>query len=117
MFENIEEVEKTKERSHKIAEMMMIKEYKMLKRYVLLSLYAELKSYDDECTLEEVKVELENEIKDSNRDTMLHKWRKARAEVFLMFINKICGVYSRLTDKSLVSELANIVENLEDMEL
>lgn len=116
MFDNIEEFEKLKERSHKIAEMIMVKEYKMLKRYVLLSLYAELKSYDDECTLEEVKVELENEIKDSNRDTMLHKWRKARAEVLLLLIDDIRQTYTRLTDKSLVSELAEIVKNLRDIE-
>lgn len=115
MFDNIEEMEKLKERSHKIAEMMLVKEYKMFKRYVMLEFYDYLE-HNKGCTLEEIKIELENEIKDSNRDTMLHKLRKARAEIFLMFINKICEVYSRLTDKSQVSELAKIVENLEDME-
>ena len=39
MFDNIEESEKLKERSHKIAEMMLLKEYKMFKRYVMLEFY------------------------------------------------------------------------------
>ena len=116
MFDNIEEMEKLKERSHKIAELMLVKEYKMLKRYVLLEFYDYLE-HNKECTLEEVKIDLKNDIKDSTTDTTLHKLRKARAEIFLMFINKICGVYSRLTDKSRVSELVNIIENLEDIEL
>lgn len=115
MFDNVEEFEKMKERSHKIAELMLIKEYKMLKRYVLLEFYDYLE-HNKECTLEEVKVGLEIDIRDYTRNTTLHKWTKARAEIFLMFIKKICGVYPRLTDKSLVSELAKIVENLEDME-
>lgn len=116
MMDNVEEFEKMKERSHKIAEMMMVKEYKILKRYVLLEFYDYLE-HNKECTLEEVKVGLEIDIRDYTRNTTLHKWTKARAEIFLMLINKICGVYTRLTDKSLVSELVNIVENLEDMEL
>ena len=116
MMDNVEEFEKIKERSHKIAEMMMVKEYKILKRYVLLEFYDYLKHRND-CTLEEIKIELENEIKDSDRDTTLHKWRKARAEIFLLFIDKICQTYSRLTDKSLTSELVEIIENLEDIEL
>ena len=115
MFDNIEEFEKQKERSHKIAEMMLLKEYKMFKRYVMLEFYDYLERQND-WTLEQVKIDLENDIKDSTRNTVLHKWRKARAEVFLMLINKICGVYSQLTDKSRVSELAKIVENLEDIE-
>lgn len=115
MMDNVEDFEKLKERSHKIAELMLIKEYKMLKRYVLLEFYDYLKRQDD-WTLEEVKIDLENDIKDSTTSTMLHKWRKARAEVCLMLINKICEVYPRLTDKSPASELANIVENLKDIE-
>ena len=94
----------------------MVKEYKILKRYVLLEFYDHLEHHNF-WTLEEVKIDLENDIKDSTRDTTLHKWTKARAEIFLMFIKKICEVYPRLTDKSQVSELVNIVENLEDMEL
>lgn len=116
MFDNIEEFEKLKERSHKIAEMMMVKEYKMFKRYVMLEFYDYLE-HNKECTLEEIKIGLEIDIRDYNRNTTLHKWTRAKAEIFLMFINKICGVYSRLTDKSRVSELAKIVENLEDIEL
>lgn len=115
MFDNIEEFEKLKERSHKIAELMLVKEYKMLKRYVLLEFYDHLERQND-WTLEQVKIDLENDIKDSTRNTVLHKWRKARAEVFLMLINKICEVYPRLTDKSRASELANIIENLKDIE-
>ena len=115
MFDNVEEFEKLKERSHEIAEMMMVKEYKILKRYVLLEFYDYLERKND-WTIEEVRIDLENDIKDSTRNTTLCKWRKARAEVFLMLINKICGVYSQLTDKSRVSELAKIVENLEDIE-
>ena len=115
MFDNIEEFKNLKERSHKIAE-MMIKEYKMFKRYVMLEFYDYLE-HNKGCILEEVKVGLEIDIKDYNGNTTLHKWTRARAEIFLMFINKICGVYSRLTDKSRVSELAKIVENLEDIEL
>lgn len=116
MMDNVEEMEKLKERSHKTAEMMMIKEYKMFKRYVMLEFYDYL-NHNKECTLEEIKVGLEIDIRDYTRNTTLHKWTRARAEIFLMFINKICGVYSRLTDKSRVSELAKIVENLEDIEL
>lgn len=116
MMDNVEEFEKIKERSHKIAEMMMVKEYKILKRYVLLEFYDHLEHHNF-WTLEELKIDLENDIKDSTRNTILHKWTRARAEIFLMFINKICGVYSRLTDKSRVSELVNIIENLEDIEL
>lgn len=116
MFDNIEESEKLKERSHKIAEIMMIKEYKMFKQYVMLEFYYYLE-HNKECTLEEIKIGLETDIKDYNGNTTLHKLTKAKAEIFLMFINKICGVYSRLTDKSRVSELAKIVENLEDIEL
>lgn len=115
MFDNIEESEKLKERSHKIAEMMMIKEYKMFKRYVMLEFYDYL-NHNKECTLEEIKVGLEIDIRDYTRNTTLHKWTRARAEIFLMFINKICGVYSRLTDKSLAVELAEIVKNLRDIE-
>lgn len=115
MMDNVEEFEKIKERSHKIAEMMMVKEYKILKRYVLLEFYDHLEHHNF-WTLEELKIDLENDIKDSTRNTILHKWTRARAEIFLMFINKICEVYSRLTNKSQVSELAKIVENLEDME-
>lgn len=116
MFDNIEEFERQRERSHKIAELMLVKEYKMFKRYVMLEFYAYLKSQDDECTLEEIKIELENDIKDSTTNTTLHKWTKARAEVFLLLIDKIRQTYSRLTDKSLVSELVEIIENLEDIE-
>lgn len=116
MFDNIEESKKLKERSHKIAEMIMIKEYKMFKRYVMLEFYDYLE-HNKECTLEEMKVGLEIDIRDYNGNITLHKWTRARAEIFLMFINKICGVYSRLTDKSRVSELVNIIENLEDIEL
>lgn len=115
MFDNIEESEKLKERSHKIAEMMMVKEYKILKRYVLLEFYDHLEHHNF-WTLEELKIDLENDIKDSTRNTTLHKWTRARAEIFLMFINKICEVYSRLTDKSLAVELVEIVKNLRDIE-
>ena len=116
MMDNVEEFGKLKERSHKIAELMLVKEYKILKRYVLLEFYDYLE-HNMECTLEEIKIELEIDIKDYTRNTTLHKWTKTRAEIFLMFINKICEVYPRLTDKSRVSELAKIVENLEDIEL
>lgn len=116
MFDNIEEFEKQKERSHKIAEMMMIKEYKMFKRYVMLGFYDYLE-HNKGCTLEEIKVGLEIDIRDYNGNTTLHKWTRARAEVFLLLIDKIRQTYSRLTDKSLVSELVEIVENLEDIEL
>lgn len=116
MFDNIEEFEKIKERSHKIAEMMMIKEYKMFKRYVMLEFYYYLE-HNKECTLEEIKIELENDIKDSTTNTTLHKWNRARAEIFLLFIDKIRQTYSRLTDKSLASELVEIIKNLEDIEL
>ena len=115
MFDSIEESEKLKERSHKIAEMMLLKEYKMFKRYVMLEFYDYLE-HNKGCTLEEIKIELENEIKDSNRDTMLHKWRKAKAEVFLLLIDNIRQTYTRLTDKSLAFELAEIVKNLRDIE-
>lgn len=115
MMDNVEKFEKMKERSHKIAELMLVKEYKILKRYVLLEFYDYLE-HNKECTLEEIKIELENDIKDSTRNTTLHKWRKARAEVFLLLIGKIRQTYSRLTDKSLVVELAEIIENLEDIE-
>ena len=100
MMDNVEEFEKMKERSHKIAEVMLVKEYKILKRYVLLEFYDYLE-HNKGCTLEEIKVGLEIDIRDYTRNTTLHKWTKARAEIFLMFINKICGVYTRLTDKSL----------------
>lgn len=116
MMDNVEEFEKMKERSHKIAEMIMVKQYKTLKRHALLEFYAYLKGQHDECTLKEVKIELENDIKDSNRDTMLHKWRKAKAEVFLLLIDNIRQTYTRLTDKSLAFELAEIVKNLRDIE-
>lgn len=116
MFDNIEEFEKIKERSHKIAEMMLLKEYKMFKRYVMLEFYDYLE-HNKGCTLEEIKVGLEIDIRDYNRDTTLHKWTRARAEIFLLFIDKIRQTYSRLTDKSLVSELVEIIENLEDIEL
>lgn len=116
MFDNIEEFEKIKERSHKIAEMMMIKEYKMFKRYIMLEFYDYLE-HNKGCTLEEIKVGLEIDIRDYNRDTTLHKWTRARAEIFLLFIDKIRQTYSRLTDESLVSELVEIIENLEDIEL
>lgn len=116
MFDNIEESEKLKERSHKIAEMMLLKEYKMFKRYIMLEFYDYLE-HNKECTLEEIKVGLEIDIRDYNRDTTLHKWTRARAEIFLLFIDKIRQTYSRLTDESLVSELVEIIENLEDVEL
>lgn len=116
MLDNVEEMEKLKERSHKIAEMMMIKEYKMFKRYVMLEFYDYLE-HNKGCTLEEIKVGFEIDIRDYNRDTTLHKWTRARAEIFLLFIDKIRQTYSRLTDKSLVSELVEIIENLEDIEL
>lgn len=116
MFDNIEEFEKQKERSHKIAEMMLLKEYKMFRRYVMLEFYDHLE-HNKGCTLEEIKVGLEIDIRDYNRDTTLHKWTRARAEIFLLFIDKIRQTYSRLTDKSLVSELVEIIENLEDIEL
>lgn len=115
MFDNIEESEKLKERSHKIAEMMMIKEYKMFKRYVMLEFYDYL-NHNKECTLEEIKVGLEIDIRDYNRDTILHKWTRARAEIFLLFIDKIRQTYPRLTDKSLAVELVEIVKNLRDIE-
>lgn len=116
MFDNIEEFEKIKERSHKIAEMMLLKEYKVFKRYVMLEFYDYLE-HNKGCTLEEIKVGLEIDIRDCKRDTTLHKWTRARAEIFLLFIDKIRQTYPRLTDKSLVSELVEIIENLEDIEL
>ena len=116
MMDNVEEFEKIKERSHKIAEMMLLKEYKMFKRYIMLEFYDYLE-HNKGCTLEEIKVGLEIDIRDYNRDTTLHKWTRARAEIFLLFIDKIRQTYSRLTDKSLVSELIEIIENLEDIEL
>lgn len=111
---NTEEMEKLKERSHKIAEIMLLKEYKMFKQYVMLEFcyYLERQNY----TLEETKIEFENDIKDSNKNTMLHKWRKARAEVFLLLLDKIRQANPRLTDKSLASEVVEIVKNLKDIE-
>lgn len=116
MMDNVEKFEKMKERSHKIAEMMLVKEYKMFKRYVMLEFYDYLE-HNKECTLEEVKIELEIDIRDYNGNTTLHKWTRTRAEIFLLFIGKIRQTYSRLTDKSKASELVEIIENLEDIEL
>lgn len=118
MLDSMEEaeklMEKVKERSHKIAEIKMIQEYKVLKPYVLLEFYDYLKRQND-TTIGEVTVDLATDIIESDKDTMLHKLRKAKADVFLLLLDKIMQTYPRLTDKSLATEVAEIIEGLDDV--